>query len=353
MSRFRKPSPPATPDALAAIIATAAGMPVDEARALIAAPPAAPAATRAPAIVNRPAPRDDDDAGDARGIFDSVIEQARAAQARREQSAELAARRAARRADRLKRAALALTALAIVSRPQRRTKARASFLGLVQERPGCERFAPESWSDQDFALTRWAFPDRSGTRVVALLEELPERLRRAVVTAALDTHLWDGEWTTVRTFRSHVARRRALIAILIWRLGRASTRRGMARVLEGYARGTWAALFPDPASGEQPTKRTIDEDLRALRAAGAIYVEQPPAHRARPEYVGRDREGRRRALAVFYVPARMACAARRDDPRDDHERADHVAALLRLDAPPRYARTRFPRRQSHAPPLAA
>lgn len=213
------------------------------------------------------------------------------------------------------------------------------------DRPGYEDFAPHSLSASAYALAAWAMADTDGTGVAAALERVPSRARRRLLLAACGEYApahgreharrkqkpGSRPWRAVRTLRSHVARRRAALWLICWRLGSLTTRPGMSSLVEGMCRGSFGAAFRDPRTGEPVSRRTLDADFRALRLSGALIVDQPPSHVAKPEFVGRDRYGVPRAIATIGIPARLLRARRDDDDGEADAAAAELAPYVRAD----------------------
>lgn len=228
------------------------------------------------------------------------------------------------------------------------------------DRDGYEDFAAFSLSESSHKLGAWCMDDGNGTDVAAAIERVPELARRRVLLAACGEYEravgpvrgqyarrkqrpGSRPWRAVRTLRSHVARRRAGIWLLCWRLGSTTTRTGMSRIVEGICRGSFGSAFRDPRTKLPPSRRTLEADFRALRLSGALVIDQPPAAVARPEFVGRDRYGRPRAIATIAIPSRLMRGRRDDD--DTKAAAAELAPYVRPDqrAPFALLRRRVPR----------
>lgn len=213
------------------------------------------------------------------------------------------------------------------------------------DRPGYEAFAPLSLAPTAYALAAWAMADTDGTEVAAALERVPSRARRRLLLGACGEYApaqgreharrkqkpGSRPWRAVRTLRSHVARRRVALWLICWRLGSLTTRPGMSSLVEGMCRGSFGAAFRDPRTGEPVSRRTLDADFRALRLSGALIVDQPPSHVAKPEFVGRDRYGVPRAIATIGIPARLLRGRRDDDDGEADAAAAELAPYVRAD----------------------
>lgn len=212
------------------------------------------------------------------------------------------------------------------------TAKRRAFLAKLAA-DGRLGFAPRSFDAAEFTAASWLWRDVTGRNIAAAVAELPAMLRARLELACFGAYRRDDDrrpfldWTDTpaRDWTDPVARRRATIAVVALRLSSFTPRRGYAGALVGFARGAWVALVPRLDREGLYSKRTVERDWQALELAGAFDVQQPPAHRAAPGTVGRDRDRRARALAVYYVP-------RSNVDRDAPHVIDLAAWRERIDA---------------------
>lgn len=200
------------------------------------------------------------------------------------------------------------------------------------------------WSADAWRIARSIVADRSGRVAQRWIAGLPRvyalRVRRAALAIERDaagrlSPAWS--WTHVR------ARRRVALAAVAWIESRDTKRRGMARILVGRGRASWAALFTTASEHTDNPHRvsvsllfatshhgreTLDDcgDMRSLERTKALEIIQPPASVTPAEFVGRGRDGQPRALNQYWITERSTA-------RKDAEPLEELAAAEELDAP--------------------
>lgn len=169
------------------------------------------------------------------------------------------------------------------------------------------------WMPEDYARARAC--EHSVRAAQRALCELPREYARRVERAALGmVRGGGGELVPTRGWGHVTARRVVGLALVAWRASGMARRHGMARRVVGHDRGAWARLFVNRTTGRTLHANTLYHGAKtgegwscgaatALHRAGAWWCHQPPAVEA--DYVGRGRHGEPRALAVYWLSARV------------------------------------------------
>jgi len=140
----------------------------------------------------------------------------------------------------------------------------------------------------------------------------------------------DGTRRPRRSLASRRARRIVAVAAVLLYLAEEAKRTGYALLVEGYLRGSFCQLFPNPDNADETISlgslfNTGDTGERggrvgrwdcgavvALERAGALEKVQPPASTQHACNVGVDRKGAPRALNQYFVKERAATGAAGD-----------------------------------------
>lgn len=198
---------------------------------------------------------------------------------------------------------------------------------------GVPSFAPADLSDQSYRIATRAQrgPASARDELAGLPRQCAQRTRWAALAYLPNER---GELRPTRTWAHPAARRIVAVMAVMQHEARNTRRRGMHLLVEGFSRGSLCSAFRNAQTGAPVHKSTlyaVSFDARrrgpwdcgavvALHRSGALVRHQPPASVARPEHVGKGRDGTPRALNQYWLTEK-ACSdlVREDDAPAFHD----------------------------------